>query len=183
MPRTYELKARAEKQDETRRRIVDAAIELHERLGPLGTTVSDIAERAGVGRVTVYRHFPDEASLLRACSGHYFEHHPFPDLDAWRAIADADERARTGLREAYAYHRDTAPMFRRVIGQAPDDIIAPYHAFWSDAAGAVAGPRPGKKRLAAARLALAFGTWRSLTDDGDLTDAQAVEVALRLLAR
>ena len=79
MVRTYELKRRAESQEETRRRIVEATIELHQTIGPNATGVSDIAERARVGRVTVYRHFPDEATLSRACSGLYFARHPFPD--------------------------------------------------------------------------------------------------------
>ncbi len=88
MARAYQLKRRAERQDETRQRIVDAAIELHQTIGPAATTVTEIAQRAGVGRVTVYRHFPDELTLARACSGQYFERHPAPDLERWRAIAD-----------------------------------------------------------------------------------------------
>src|SRR6476620_7794449 len=69
MTRRYELKRRAERQDETRQRIVDATIELHQTIGAAQTTVSEIAKRAGVGRVTVYRHFPDEETLFNACSG------------------------------------------------------------------------------------------------------------------
>ncbi len=84
--RPYTLKRRAERQDETRRRIVDAAIELHQTIGPTATTISEIAQRAGVGRVTVYRHFPDEPTLARACSGQYFERHPAPDPEEWRSI-------------------------------------------------------------------------------------------------
>src|SRR5207244_5882784 len=77
--RSYQLKRRAEHQDQTRQRIIEATIELHQTIGPKATTVSEIAERAQVGRVTVYRHFPDEPTLSRACSGHYLEQHPFPD--------------------------------------------------------------------------------------------------------
>ena len=105
MAREYKLKRRAESQDETRQRIVEATIALHQTVGPAATTISDIAERAGVGRVTVYRHFPDEPTLARACSGLYFERHPAPDPDRWRAIPEPTERLRTGLRETYAYHR------------------------------------------------------------------------------
>ncbi len=71
MARKYELKQRAEKMSETRMRIVEATVELHEKLGPARTTISAIADRAGVQRLTVYRHFPDERSLFRACSGHW----------------------------------------------------------------------------------------------------------------
>ena len=83
MARPYQLKRRAERQEMTRRRIIEAAIELHQTIGPAATTVSEIAERAQVGRVTVYRHFPDELTLARACSGLYFTRHPAPDPDRW----------------------------------------------------------------------------------------------------
>src|SRR5207248_2847460 len=110
MGRPYQMSRRAERQDETRRRIVEAAIELHQTLGPAATTVTDIADRAGVGRVTVYRHFPDDASLARACSGRYFDRHPAPDPHRWAGISDPAERLRTALGEVYAYHRATESM-------------------------------------------------------------------------
>jgi len=86
--RSYQLKRRAARQDQTRQRIIEAAIELHQTIGPAATTLSEIAERAQVGRVTVYRHFADEPTLARACSGQYFERHPFPDPERWRALSD-----------------------------------------------------------------------------------------------
>src|SRR3954453_20643532 len=95
--RKYELKQRAERQQETRRRIVDAAIELHRTKGPARTTLSDIARLAGVQRHTLYRHFPDERAISLACSGPHFETHPPPDPGEWRAIEDPGERLRHGL--------------------------------------------------------------------------------------
>src|SRR4051812_23166765 len=97
--RKYELKKRAERQDETRQRIVEAAVALHEQLGPASTPISAIAERAGVGRPTVYRHFPDERSLFTACTGHYMAQHQLPDITAWRQIAEPEERVRFALLE------------------------------------------------------------------------------------
>jgi AcrR family transcriptional regulator len=88
MTRSYRLKRRAERQDQTRQKIVEAAIALHQDKGLAATTMADVAERAGVGRVTVYRHFPDEAALVGACSGQYFERHPLPDPELWLEIAD-----------------------------------------------------------------------------------------------
>jgi AcrR family transcriptional regulator len=79
MSRTYTLKRRAERQAETRRRIVEAAVDLHSSIGPARTTVSMIAERAGVQRHTFYAHFPDERSLFLACSGLTLERDPLPD--------------------------------------------------------------------------------------------------------
>ena len=108
MARPYELKRRAERQEETRQRIVDAAIELHSTIGPNATTVTQLAERAGVSRVTVYRHFPDEDALALACSGKYFAGHPFPDHAAWAAIKEPGDRLRVALKETYRHHRATA---------------------------------------------------------------------------
>jgi AcrR family transcriptional regulator len=184
--RPYRLKRRAEMRGETRRRIVDAAIELHETVGPAATSFSDIAERAGVGRVTVYRHFPDEASLLGACSGHYYEQHPLPDPERWRAIADPEERLREGLRETYAYHAATREMHSRALrDRGGDPVMAPYHEHWARAAEVLAAGwrargRRGKLLRAAIALALSFGTWRTLVDEQGLDDDQAVEVAMRL---
>src|SRR5437868_11604638 len=105
--RKYELKSRAERMEETRRRIVEAAIELHRTKGPAQTTLSDVARLAGVQRHTLYRHFPDERAVGLACSGLYTERNPPPDAAAWGEIADPAERLRTGLDELYEYFERT----------------------------------------------------------------------------
>src|SRR5712691_7894793 len=186
MSRSYQLKRRAERQDQTRQRIVEAAIELHQTIGPARTTISEIAERAQVGRVTVYRHFPDEATLSRACSGQYFTRNPAPDPERWRAIPDAAERLRAGLSETYAYHRSTDAMMSHVLADARDHpVVAPYHRHWRQAAGILLEPWPlrGRKRTllrAGIALALSFDTWRTLTREQGLSDGQAAELMLRL---
>jgi AcrR family transcriptional regulator len=185
MTRSYRLKRRADRQDETRQKIVDAAIELHQTKGLAATTISDIADHANVGRVTVYRHFPDEESLVGACSGQYFERHPFPDLAPWRSIRDPIARLRRGLREIYTYHRETEPMMSRVIADARDlPIMAPYHAHWRHAVDILAAAWPARGRskslCAALGLALSFDTWRTLIREQNLTDDQAIELMLRL---
>ena len=186
MARAYTLKRRAERRDETRRRIVEAAIELHQTIGPAATTITDVAGRAGVGRVTVYRHFPDEAALSRACSGHYFAEHPPPDPERWRAIAEPEARLRAALRETYAYHRATERMMARVLADARDHpVMAPYHRLWRRAADVLVEPWParGSERRwlrAGIALALSFDTWRTLAREQGLTDRRAAELALRL---
>lgn len=186
MTRPYRLGRRAEHRDETRRRIVEAAIELHRTIGPAATTVSEIADRAGVGRVTVYRHFPDELALARACSGLYFERRPLPDPRPWRAIADPAERLRTALRETYAYHRENEPMLAHVLADARDHpVLVPYHEHWRRAAEALlSGWRlRGRDRhvlRAALALALSFDTWRVLARDHGLTDEEGAELMVRL---
>src|SRR5688500_16831838 len=104
MARSYELKKRAERQEQTRMRIVEAAVALHGEVGPARTTVSAVAERAGVERHTYSRHFPDERSLLLACSGHFTALNPLPDPARWEAIADPQARLRRGIREVYGYY-------------------------------------------------------------------------------
>jgi AcrR family transcriptional regulator len=112
--RTYELKRRAERQEETRRRIVAAAVELHTTLGPSRTTVQAIAEKAGVTRPTVYAHFPDTRSLFEACSGHIRATIPPPDPTGWHSIADPSERLETALRELYTYYERLEPLLEKV---------------------------------------------------------------------
>jgi len=189
MKRPYQLKRRAEGQRRTRQKIVEAAIELHQAKGLAATTMNDIAERAKVGKVTVYRHFPDEAALVGACSGQYFERHPFPDPEDWRRIGDAAERLRRGLRDTYAYHRATEPMMIRVLADARDlPVMAPYHAHWQRAADVLlsAWPAPARREAvlkAALALALSFDTWRLLVPSQGLTDGQAIGLMMRLVTR
>jgi AcrR family transcriptional regulator len=117
--RTYELKRRAERQEETRRRIVPAAVELHTTLGPSRTTVQAIAEHAGVTRPTVYAHFPDARSLFEACSRHVRASIPPPDPTPWGSIADPSERLETALREQYGYYERLEPLLENVQRDAP----------------------------------------------------------------
>ena len=111
--RKYELKQRAAEMAETRLRITEAAVELHGTIGPARTTVSAIAERAGVQRHTVYRHFPTDADLFGACSAHYIAANPLPDQAPWRAIADPQRRLARALDDLYAYYERTEPMFSK----------------------------------------------------------------------
>src|SRR5436190_10137103 len=108
--RPYRKRRRAELEEDTRRRITESAVELHGTLGPSRTTVSAVAEHAGVRRSTVYRHFPDEMALFAACTAHWQAENPAPDLGSWAAIEDPDERLRRALRELYAFYRRTERM-------------------------------------------------------------------------
>src|SRR3990170_3207156 len=167
--RKYQLKKRADGMAETRRRITEAAVGLHGTVGPARTTLSAVAERAGVQRHTVYRHFPTEADLFGACSAHYFTAHPWPDLEPWRTIGDPHQRLARALDELYAYYERTEPMFTNVLRDAElvdfaRDAMAPLHAYLDEAAEALTGgwPARGRRRQLlkrALRHALAFSTW------------------------
>src|SRR4029453_6905242 len=119
MTRRYELKQRAQRQADTRRRIVEATVALHAERGLVATQVTDIAQRAGVDRVTVYRHFPDSASLFKACAAHYYQAHPPPDPTGWAALADPEARLRHGLGEVYGYWAANAAMAANVLRDVP----------------------------------------------------------------
>lgn len=190
MPRTYALRRRAERQAETRRRIVAAAVALHEAVGAARTTISDIAAQAGVERATVYRHFPDDRALFSACTGHYLAHHPPPDPVPWAAIADPVARLRTGLAEVYTYHRRTERMTDRAERDLPDvpalrEVLAPHFAHWARVRDALATGWSGteERRVLAAAIghALAFSTWRSLVREQGLDDTQAVDTMVTMV--
>jgi AcrR family transcriptional regulator len=185
--RRYQQRERAEHVAETRRRIAQAAAELHGTVGPARTTISAVAEHAGVGRPTVYRHFPTEADLLTACSAHFFGTNPWPDPVAWTAIADPRERLATALDQLYAYYERTGTTLAnvrrdvdRVDGLAP--TMVPFEAALGEAERVLAtgwGARGGRARVvkATVRHVVELATWHSLTVDGGLTRAQAVALA------
>jgi AcrR family transcriptional regulator len=170
--RTYELKERAERQQETRRRIVEAAIELHTSLGPARTTVTAIAERAGVTRPTVYAHFPDDRSLFQACAGHVRETVPPPDPIAWPSIADPAERLETALRALYGYYARLEPLLEHVQRDAAVmPLVAEMNAYRVRYREEIrdllleAWPKRGGARQRLCRAighALEFQTWQSL---------------------
>lgn len=183
--RRYEKRARAAQEQETRRRIVDAALALHGTVGPARTTISAIAERAGVRRATVYRHFPDERSLFLGCSGAWRERHPLPDLATWAAIADPADRLEAALDALYGWYEEAEPMLTAVVRDMDKvPVVAELQAGrFAYLAGVEDGLVPGwgARGRAAARvraatgLALDFFTWRTLAERG-LSRAEAVSV-------
>jgi AcrR family transcriptional regulator len=188
MARKYELKLRAERQEETRRRIVEAAVELHRTKGPARTTLSDVARRAGVQRHTLYRHFPDERALFTACSGHFYELNPFPESEPWLAIADAEKRLRAGLTAIYDYFERTEDMLTTTVRDAE------VHPLTQEVAKLRRGPMvervkgvlgehlPDTPRARATlALALDFYTWRNLVRRSGLSNEEAVETMVAAL--
>ena len=176
------MKRRAEQQAETRRRIVEAAVELHSSVGPAHTNTSMVAERAGVQRHTLYAHFPDERSLLLACSGLVAERDPLPDAEPWRGIADRRERLRAGLRGLYGWYGRNADLagcvLRDVEHHAPtreivELRIAPFMRAYRDVLGA--GLNPNQQAMLG--LMLSYFTWRTLVREGGLDQDAAVAMA------
>jgi len=192
MSRRYEQRARARKQAETRQRIVDALIELHETVGAAQTTVVEVARRAGVGRMTVYNHFPTEADMVTACTSHWITLHPPPDAEAWTRIADPDERLTAALAELYPYYRQTQAMWTtayrdaRLVESLGEVMDGTWFALLARAVEVLAAGRGlgGNRRrrvVGALRLVVDFPTWRTLTGSG-LKDDDAARVAAAFVA-
>jgi AcrR family transcriptional regulator len=184
--RPYRKKRRAELEAETRRRITESAVDLHGSIGPARTSMSAVAERANVRRSTLYRHFPDEATLFEACSAHWNAANPPPDLGGWAAIEDPDERLERALEELYAFYRRTEQMIANLIRDEAtnENVRRHFGAFhgYMDAARDILmkGRRErGQTRVrvrAAIGHALAFETWRSLVREQGLGNAQAAKL-------
>ena len=185
--RRYAQKKRAESRDETRLRILRAAMGLHEEMGLRQTTISAIAERAGVQRLTVYRHFPDETALITACSGHWLSLHPPPDPARWAAITDPLEQARTALTALYVYFQETQRMLAAV--ERDEAAVPAAHAAIEEMRGALlamadglllarSGPPALRTTL---RHAVQFATWQSLEREG-LDDGEKADLVLGWLA-
>lgn len=191
--RPYRQKARAASKADTRQRIVESAVALHLERGPAQTSINAIAERAGVNRVTVYRHFPDARSLLEACSAHAHRMNPPPDLTAWRRLEDPRERLELALPQLYDYFRRTeagwtnllrdaevAPLVREMVEQrrlrylreARDVLLRGWP-----------GSRARRPLLRAVlRLAVDFRTWQTLVRGEELNDRTAAALMTRLAA-
>lgn len=189
--RPYRMQRRAELEEQTRQRITESAVALHQELGPARTSISAIADHAGVRRSTVYRHFPDEETLFDACSSHWGSLNPPPDPGPWAAIDDPAERLRTALGELYAYYARTEAMYTSLLRDerlvpAVHERMAGFHGFLravQDILAAGRGLRGGAARRTRAAIghALAFETWRSLTREQDLADADAVTLMCALV--
>ncbi len=186
MTRSYTLKKRAESQAETRRRIAEAAFELHSSVGPALTTISMVAERAGVQRHTLYAHFPDERSLNMACSALHFERNPPPEAAAWREIEDRRGRLTAGLSAIYEWYGCNADITARVLRdgefhpltrEVSELRFGPYMRAYNEVLGA--GLRT--EQQAVLHLALSFYTWRTLVLDNGLEPAAAVNAMVQAI--
>jgi AcrR family transcriptional regulator len=192
--RPYRKKRRAELEEQTRLRITESAVALHEQLGPARTSISAVAERAGVRRSTVYRHFPDEESLFAACSSHWRAANPPPTPEAWAAIDDPGARTETALRELYAFYGRTEEMYTSLLRDerlvpAVEKRLRDFYGYLRAiqdvlmAGRGLRGNAGGRARLTRAAIghAIAFPTWRSLTREQGLSDDDAVALMSRLV--
>jgi AcrR family transcriptional regulator len=189
--RPYRKQRRAELEEQTRLSITESLVELHGTVGPVKTTVSAVAEHAGVRRSTVYRHFPDEEAMFAACSSHWAAANPFPDLGAWGAIADPPERLRHALGELYELYGRTEQMMGNLLRDEEHVpvlrmLLDQYRGYLEAARDVLLAGRGlrGRRRTvcsAAIGHALAFATWRSLEREQELAPAEAVRLMASLV--
>jgi AcrR family transcriptional regulator len=182
---------RAELEEQTRRRITESTVALHQELGPARTSISAIAERAGVRRSTIYRHFPDENALFAACSSHWRAANPPPDPRSWARIADPEARTEAALGDLYSYYSRTEAMYASLLRDEPvvpivQRLLRDFHDYLRTARDVLMegrGLRGGEAHRTRSAIghALAFTTWRSLTRDQALARDQAVELMVRLV--
>ena len=182
--RPYRKRTRAESEQRTRQTITEAAVALHQSVGPARTSVKAIAERARVDRATVYRHFPDEQALFDACTAHYYARHPMPDPSEWRTITPADARLRRALADLYAWFAETEQMLNpgiRDIESVPVGAREAFFGYFNAVRAALMSGRAERGR-ARARVSAAIGhatsfpTWRSLVRDQQLSADDAIEL-------
>jgi AcrR family transcriptional regulator len=191
MARKYEMKRRAERMQQTRQRITEATVELHQSVGPARTTVSAIAQKAGVQRHTYYAHFPQTKDLYQACTSHYLERNPLPDPSRWEEISEPEERLRGALSEVYAYYQGNEAMLTNVLRDMPFDpvlqennvlLFRHWEAMRDTIADAFeASGEQHEGLLGAVALALELQTWRTLVGQQGLEDDRAVELMVGMV--
>jgi AcrR family transcriptional regulator len=186
--RGYRMSRRAEQVNQTRQRIVEATVHLHGTVGPAHTTVSAIAEEAGVTRLTVYRHFPDDAALFAACTAHWAAQQQIPDLDHWTRISDPRQRVRAALADVYRYYADAEPMLSNSARDAhavPEFVKRRGRQRAAEMADAILSAWPARqrtpKRRALVAHALSFSTWQSLCSEQRLSQQDAVTAMSKLI--
>jgi AcrR family transcriptional regulator len=191
MARKYEMKRRSERMQQTRQRITEATVELHQSVGPARTTVSAIAQKAGVQRHTYYAHFPQTKDLYQACTAHYLERNPLPDPSRWEEISDPEERLRGALSEVYAYYQGNEAMLTNVLRDMPFDpvlqennvlLFRHWEAMRDTIADAFeASGEQHEGLLGAVALALELQTWRTLVGQQGLEDDRALELMVGMV--
>ncbi len=184
--RSYQLHARADAMAHTRARITQAAIELHGSIGPAATTMSAVAERAGVTRATLYRHFPNEETLFKACSAEWRSANPAPNPELWATVSDPYDRLRTALPTLYGWYRSAEAMrsnLLRDLAVLPGPIRDGIRAYPQAVVDTLdsAWPRRSRLRRAAIAHVVAFESWQSLAHQG-LSDAEAAKLMIGLVS-
>ncbi len=190
--RKYKKTKRAEQQEQTRERIVEATVALHEEIGPANTSIKAIAERAGVQRLTVYRHFPDDFSLFQACTSHWLSYNPPPDAANWQEMTNADEKTAAAFLAIFKYYRGTETMWTGAYRDLEDvdalrEVLKGFEGYIDQVRDGllVSWKLKGKSKQQLSitlRHCLRFTSWQSLKRE-KLNDKQIVDLVMSWISK
>jgi len=190
MPRRYRMEARSQAVQQTRGRIVAAAMALHAERGAVATNWEEIADRAAVAPATVYRHFPSLDELIPACARTVFD---LAGIVATEQVGEIYAGATTPWQKLERFIHGTCECYARGAGwlhaarREADLVPAMKRAVEVQersnevfVRAAFAGDQVDEETVAVLRALTDFPFWRSLTDAG-LLHAQAVDVICGLV--
>ncbi|WP_061003018.1 TetR/AcrR family transcriptional regulator [Mycolicibacterium mucogenicum] len=107
-----------------RDRLIDAAEECMRAKGIRATTVSEVAEAAGVSRGWLYRHFPDKVTLLGAAIVRLNNAY-WTDAHAMLAsIEGLDNQIVTGIQHGRTAYDDPGALLMKLRVEEPDEFAA-----------------------------------------------------------
>src|ERR671916_1415087 len=145
-PRKYTMGKRRAAVEETRRRILEATLELHSEKGIFGTSWQDIANRADVSVGTVYKHFPSLEELVPACGELMYAITRPPSLeDAPRIFAEAyslEERVGRLVAELFAFYERGASYIETDFQERRLPEVQEWEAYWRGTNQGVARVNP-----------------------------------------
>ena len=186
--KTYQQRRRAETAEETRRRILGAAFDLHGEQGMAATTMKQIAARAGVGVGTVYHHFPKVEDTVTACAQMVSESMPMPTEAIFAGLTGIDARLRRLATELFGFYdrirgleyvrrdQDFIPMLRDFAAQEDCQRLALARA-------ALAPFRVDRALIPIAAAMLDVGVYKALQRIGMDLGQAATTVAELIEAR
>jgi AcrR family transcriptional regulator len=184
--RRYRLGRRAELAAATRRRIIEATLELHDEQGISGTSVRDVAGKAGVAPATVLHHFPRMDDLIRACGELSETLAPIPSEAELGLATGRGERIRLLTLVLFSWYEQMGPGWdhlqvdRRRIPQVDAWLRQLAERHRSLVAAALGPANPVEISLATALTT--HGVWLSLRDAGMETPEAAAHVARQIAA-
>ena len=190
MPRRYSTVRRAAMAQETRQRIVDAALALHAERGILGTKPAQIAARAEVALTTFYKHFPALGSLVRACTTRGRELIPAPDSAIVSALPPVPAvRIERMTRTLFEYYEAREPWLyvgrteERLVPELQPVLQAQRAVRDAFVHAALEGTGASREAVAVATALVDFWAWRTLRREVGLSQEQASNAVIATVRR
>lgn len=184
-PRTYDMSKRQHARAETRRRIVEATLELHTEHGILGTSWRDIAERADVAVATVYNHFPSLDELVPACGDLLMERFAPPGPGDAAAVVghggSTEQRIERIVRELFSFYERAGAHIQVFPGERQLPAMREWESYQrstveSFVREALRGTRPSAHTVRLLCALFDLGTFTALRQRGLTLDDTVTEM-------